>query len=127
MKKIKALLVSTFMVLGLGLSFAAAPTVEAINVFPTCNNTTASGNSDVCAGKNEQADNLIKMLVNTLLYIVGALAVVVIIIAGIMYVISNGDANNIERSKSMLTYAVVGLVIAFIAYAIVNWVLNIFA
>lgn len=125
MNKIKALVLSTFMLLGIGLVFVQP--ASAITVFPTCNNSTAGSNSEVCAGKDEQADGLIKMLVNTLLYIVGALAVVVIIVSGILYVVSNGDANNIERAKSMLTYAVVGLVVAFIAYAIVNWVLNIFA
>jgi hypothetical protein len=126
MNKIKTVIVSAFVVLGLG-AILVPQTAGAINVFPTCANGTVATSSEVCkAAGTDTAESLVKTLVNTLLYIVGALAVVVIIAGGIMYTVSNGDQNNITRAKNIVTYAVVGLVVSFIAYAIVNWVLNIF-
>lgn len=124
MKKIKTLLLSAIMVLGIGAVFV--PQATAITVFPTCNNNIAQADSEICAGKDEEAEGLIGTLVNTLLYVIGALAVVIIIAGGIMYVVSNGDQNNITKAKNIITYAIVGLIVAFCAYAIVNWVLNIF-
>lgn len=122
MKKIKAIIISAFMVLGIGLVLVPQ-SASAINVFNSCSSTPGS---EVCKGSNDQADGLIKKLVNTLLFIVGALAVVMIIVGGIMYTTSNGDQNNIERAKSIVIYSVVGLVVSFIAYAIVNWVVGLF-
>ena len=63
---------------------------------------------------------------NTLLFLVGALSTVMIIVGGIFYVISNGDSGKIARAKNTITYAVVGLVVAFVAFAIVNWVIKLF-
>lgn len=127
MKKVKIGIVSAFVVLGMG-AFLMPQTAGAVNVFPTCANGGAvTTGSEVCkAAGTDTADSLIETLVNTLLYIVGALAVVVIIAGGIMYTVSGGDQNNITRAKNIITYAVVGLLVSFIAYAIVNWVLNIF-
>lgn len=82
--------------------------------------------SQACNSKGDDANKLIGTLVNTLLFVVGALAVVMIIVAGILYVISNGDAGKVARAKNTLTYAIVGLVVAFVAFALVNWVLRLF-
>jgi len=58
--------------------------------------------------------------------LVGLASVVMIIIGGLTYTTSAGSSDAIKRAKDMITYAVVGLVIAFSAYAIVNWVLKLF-
>jgi len=62
-------------------------------------------------------------VVNTFLYMAGAAAVIVIVIAGILYSTSGGETANVKRAKDMLTYAVIGLVVALLAYAIVNFVI----
>lgn len=59
-------------------------------------------------------------------FIAGAAAVIVIIFAGIMYVTSSGDAGRVAKAKNTLLYSVVGLIVAFLAFAIVNWVLDVF-
>ena len=43
-----------------------------------------------------------------------------------MYATSTGDSGKVTRAKNTLTYAIVGLVVAFLAYAIVFWVLGLF-
>jgi len=49
-----------------------------------------------------------------------------IIIAGIRFATSGSDASSVQSAKNTILYAVVGLVVAFLAYAIVNWVFNLF-
>lgn len=66
----------------------------------------------------------IKQIVNVLLFLIGAISVVVIIIGGIMYVVSAGDSNTTKRAKDTILYAVVGLIISLLAYAIVNFVIQ---
>jgi hypothetical protein len=64
----------------------------------------------------------IGVIVNLLLYIAGAIAVLVIIYGGIRYITSTGDATRIKQAKDTVLYAVVGLIVAILAYAIVNTV-----
>lgn len=63
-------------------------------------------------------------ITNILLFIIGAIAVIMIIIGGIRYTISNGDAGAITSAKNTIMYAVIGLVVAILAFAIVNFVLD---
>lgn len=65
-----------------------------------------------------------KQVTNTILYIVGIIAVIMLIIGGIKYVISGGDAKKVTDAKNTVLYAIIGLVIAFLAFAIVNFVIT---
>lgn len=71
--------------------------------------------------KNNE-DKLISNIIETLLFIVGAVSVIVIIIAGIRYTTSGGSQQAVEGAKKMIIGGVAGLVIAIFAYAIVKWV-----
>jgi hypothetical protein len=66
----------------------------------------------------------IKNIVNIFLYIIGVLSVIMIIIGGLRYTTSAGDSSRIKAAKDTIMYAVVGLAIAIVAYAIVNFVLT---
>ena len=61
---------------------------------------------------------------NIMLFILGAVAVIMIIVGGIRYATSNGDQSAVKGAKDTILYAVVGLIVALIAYAIVNFVIN---
>lgn len=63
-------------------------------------------------------------IVNVLLFVIGAISVIMLIIGGIRYTISAGDSGNVTAAKNTIMYAIIGLVIAFLAFAIVNWVLG---
>lgn len=65
-----------------------------------------------------------KQITNTVLYIVGIIAVIMLIVGGIKYVISGGDAKKVTDAKNTVLYAIIGLVIAFLAFAIVNFVIS---
>lgn len=68
--------------------------------------------------------SIVTTITNTLLFIVGALAVIMIIFGGLRYATSGGDASKVTAAKNTILYAVVGLLIAFLAYAVVNWILG---
>jgi hypothetical protein len=80
--------------------------------------------SAVCKDQNAKPNDLIKNIVNTLLYVVGAISVVVIIIGGIMYATSAGDSGRVTKAKNAITYAVIGLIVSFLAFAVVQFVVS---
>ena len=107
--------------LGMGL-LEAAPQVAA-----------SSATDKVIEGINSTGQNDgtklkdgIKTVTNVLLFVLGAIAVIMIIIGGIRYTTSNGDSGQVTSAKNTILYAVVGLVIALLAYAIVNFVVDTF-
>jgi hypothetical protein len=63
---------------------------------------------------------------NVMLFIVGAISVIMVIVGGLRYVISGGNTTNVAAAKNTILYAVVGLVIAIMAYAIINFVIGSF-
>jgi TRAP-type C4-dicarboxylate transport system permease small subunit len=69
-------------------------------------------------------NGVFKQVTNTILYIVGIIAVIMLIIGGIRYVISGGDAKKVTDAKNTVLYAIIGLVISFLAFAIVNFVIT---
>ena len=69
-------------------------------------------------------DTRVKDIVNLLIYVVGIIAVIMIVVGGLRYVLSGGDSSNVSGAKNTILYAVIGLVVAILAYAIVNFVIN---
>lgn len=79
-----------------------------------------------CARGNLTFDPLtsqITNIVNTLIFVAGIIAVIFIIIGGVRYITSQGDEKGIESAKNTILYAVIGLVVVVLAFAIVNFVL----
>ena len=72
------------------------------------------------------ADDLVKNIVNFVYYIAGIVAVMVIVVAGIMYATSLGDAGRIARAKNMILYSIIGIVVLIAAFAITNFVMDSF-
>lgn len=75
-------------------------------------------------GSEKSLGASIKDVINVLLFLIGAVSVIMIIIGGIRYVLSNGDSTQITGAKNTILYAVIGLVVALLAYAIVNFVVT---
>lgn len=84
--------------------------------------TTVSG-----ASTGSDLPTIAGKVVNTMLFIVGILAVIMIIFSGIRYITAHGDKGQVESAKNTLIYSIVGLVVAIIAYAIVSWVTGLFS
>ena len=56
--------------------------------------------------------------------IMGALAVLFVVIGGFRYTISAGDAEDMSKAKNTIIYAVVGLIVALFAEALVTFVIS---
>ena len=67
---------------------------------------------------------LISILINFLLWTVGILSVVMIIFSGFRYITSAGDAAKTKSAQTTLTYSIVGLIVAVLAWVIVKMILR---
>ena len=74
------------------------------------------------SSKNKNIVDIIQSGVNVVISLVGMLAVFSIIYGGFTYMTAQSDAAKIKRGKDMVLYAVVALVVAFLAYGIVLFV-----
>ena len=125
MKHIKYMILTISLVASFGL--AVLPTnVNAVDVLKSACRGDAA-NTAVCKDRNnEKIPDFVHTLTNALLFILGAVSVIVIILAGITYTTSGGDPELVKKAMNSLRYSVIGLVVALLAYAIVNFVLTTF-
>lgn len=81
---------------------------------------------DITIDKNEanKVSNRIGSAISLALSMMGVATVVVIVIGGIQYITSQGDAGKTVKARNTILYGIVGLVICLLAYAIVNFVLT---
>lgn len=69
-------------------------------------------------------DKVQNNVIDTLFVVVGAIAVIIIIVGGIRYITSTGDATRIQKAKDTILYAVIGLIVVILARAIVGFVIG---
>ncbi|MDP4038445.1 MAG: pilin [bacterium] len=80
-----------------------------------------------CAKGTGAVDSLpkqIQNITNTLLFIIGIAAVIMLIVGGLMYIFSGGDSENTKKAKDTILYAVIGIVVALLSFAIVSFVIG---
>lgn len=121
MKKVVALLFSAIAVLvftAAPLPVLAADCSDVVNCIDQGNQKAAGSNS------NKSVQDLLKTITNVLLFLIGAVSVIMIVIGGFRYVTSRGDATQTTAAKNTILYAVIGVVVAAAGYAIVNFVIT---
>ena len=119
MDKLKLIVVG--IVATLALAFATVPVAPAQY---NLDKGISDSKGDRVAEKVDDPQQLIKGIVNGILYFVGILSVIMLIWGGILYTTSSGDSSKVTTAKNTIMYAVIGLVVAIFAYAIVNFVLT---
>lgn len=90
-------------------------------------NNGINGGASCAQGSSIASPSLpdqIKNITNTLLLVIGAISVIMILIGGMRYVLSGGDEAGTRSAKDTILYSVIGLIIALLAYVIVNFVLK---
>jgi len=121
-KKISVALIVLAMVAGAFVGLAKPAAATELGYVNGANFENARGNG--------QQTNLfgnggtITTVINIMLFVIGIACVIMIIYGGIRYTISRGNPDDVKNAKNTILYAIVGLVIAIIAYAIVNWVIG---
>ena len=116
--------IAAFALLGsltVGVTQTQVAVAAPVDVLSKC----TAGGSEVCKGTDKNSlYTVIGAVVNLLIVITGIIAVIMIIIGGIRYTTSAGDAGQTKGARDTIIYAVAGLVIAIMAFAIVNFVLS---
>lgn len=86
----------------------------AMNINTVGNGTTASG---------DELKNGIVQAINVVVGFLALVCVIVIIIGGVNYMTSTGDAGKVKKAKDTILYGLIGLIICVLAFAIVNFVI----
>ncbi len=68
--------------------------------------------------------SIILNIVNFILIFLGLIAVIMIIYGGITYVTSAGNNENVEKAKKIIMYAIIGIIIVLISFALVNTIIG---
>ena len=66
--------------------------------------------------------SLIAQIVKMGLLLVGVIALAFIVYGGFRYITSRGDEREVEEAKNTITYAVIGIIVIGLAYAIISFV-----
>lgn len=112
-----------------GLVFAGnAPVTAAWTANKACSESGST--ASICADINDAAtaksktQGIFGSVTNVLLFILGGIAVIVIIVGGILMITSAGDPGKFAKGRNGVIYALIGLVVAISAYVIINFVLG---
>ena len=114
-------------ILMIGLLGVFTPAVSAANGIDICSKENGSDKSVYCQNKDSgegQVNGIIKTIVEVLLMAVGAISIIMIVIGGILFALSSGDAQKAAKARNTILYAVVGLIVSVFASAIVIFVFD---
>ncbi|QQG50857.1 MAG: hypothetical protein HZB75_05060 [Candidatus Saccharibacteria bacterium] len=128
-KSLQSLLIVPALALGISM---VAPVLQPIEASAQAFDEGLQDGANSSKGKDQQTDlfgddGVFKTITNVLLFIIGAISVIMLIIGGIRYVVSGGDSGAVTSAKNTILYAIVGIVVAILAYALVNFVIGSFA
>lgn len=119
------------------LSAVTTTKVHAFDVFDnTCQRSNFQG-TDVCkevssennkiSSGSSTADpvkHVIAIVIDIISYVVGALAVIFILVSAIRFLTSGGDTNSISEARSGIIYAIVGIIVVVLAQSFVDFILG---
>ena len=118
-KRLTSIITSLALLFGF-VAFTAVPVGAApVDVFK---GDACKGNTSVCGNSGSSIFKVVNNVINVLLLAAGIIAVIMIIFGGISYTLSAGDNAKVTSAKNTILYAVIGLVVAALAFAIVNFI-----
>src|ERR1035437_4558770 len=85
-------------------------------------NNISAPNGIPTGGFNTSGTNIIQVALTLLFVFAVILALIFAIYSGIQWTISGGDKQKIQQARLRITFAVIGLIVVFLAFFIVNLV-----
>lgn len=123
----KRLLVVGLMLLGLstfGFAYAGSQ-VSAVGTDDVCAGLEGAGGGGCDSDPGDlTVESTIQTAINIVSWVVGIIAVIMIIVGGAKYVTSGGDSNGVQSAKNTIMYALIGIVIVALAQVIVQFTLR---
>ena len=92
-----------------------------------CSQDVPQGVKDAagCPGNsNSDLPTVIQNILNAIIGVAGVVSVVFIVIGGIQYITSTGDPGKTKKAKDTILYALIGLIICALSFAIVNFTIS---
>lgn len=135
MKKLAASINNRALVVGLAaVQFVASP----MQAFATAQEDLCRGSGGTPSGTGPtfvctppgggkgifEQGGVFQNVVNVLIFLVGAISVIMLIIGAIRYVVSGGDPSGTKGAKDTILYAIIGIVVAAAAFGIVTFVIS---
>ena len=121
MKKITKTLTQTLTGVGALLCLTTSRVLaSALSVQEGADAARADGMPTELIGDN----GVFSRLTNTILLIVGLISVIMLVYGGLRYILSGGDSKKVTDAKNTVLYAIIGLIISLLSYAIIKFVLN---
>ena len=123
----KKILSSLVVILTMAVSFCSVPVFAAGFNEGICNDVNATEEMRETAGctggGQEVVGDRVTQILNAIVALTGVISVIVLIICGIYLMTAAGDPSKIAKAKKGILYAIVGLVVSLLAWAIVNFIL----
>jgi hypothetical protein len=125
--KLRAIVISFALIIGIAVVFMETPALA-----QTIVDGGVPAGADSARGNSQPTDlfgqsGMFEKITNVLLYLIGAISVIMIIVGGLRYVLSGGNSANITAAKNTILYAIVGVIVAILAYAAIAFVIGSFA
>ena len=92
---------------------------------PSCSVPDEIKAASGCSSDTNSLESTIVTLLSAIIGALGLVAVVTIVIGGINYMTSAGDAQKLKKAKDTILYACIGLAICAVAFAATNFAINI--
>ena len=90
----------------------------------TINGNTYNTHLPVVNASGTNGSNDVQTILQIAFAAIGAIALIIILIAALQFITSSGDPQEADKARSTLIYAAVGLILALSAEVIVTFVLN---
>ncbi|MDR2063574.1 MAG: pilin [Candidatus Nomurabacteria bacterium] len=119
MRRLKIIIAGLIATLGLGLVSLSAPVVLADGIEEGLN--IVKDNNDTL---DRDLNTSVIQIINTVLLVVGIIAVGFLIYGGVRYIISRGTPEEIKNAKNTIMYSIIGLIVVILAYAVVEFVIK---
>ena len=128
MKRITYLVSAIFTLAALLCSFSVSPILAISLNYDICQNGDATVRaSDVCTSNQNRlygANGVISNVTFIVATAAGITAVLIIIYAGLQYILSDGDPQKATKAKNMILFAAVGLIIIIVAETLVKFLIG---
>lgn len=122
-KFIKLIVLTIISIVGISTA-TITPTASAVDACQELPQGSAAYNAAGCGGGGDQLPIVIKNILIAIIGISGLIAVIFIIIGGVQYMSSSGDPAKVKKAKDTILYALIGLAICALAFAIVNFTID---
>src|SRR5579884_1294923 len=119
-----AALCAAILLAGLGSVLVSHPALAATAKDAVCEGAGLGAGNCATPQGTPDINHTITLVVNVLSWVVGIAAVIMVIVGGLRFVTSGGDATKAAGARSTILYAIIGLVVVALAQVIVKFVLQ---